>query len=141
MRVLALDVGLRRVGVAVSDPLGIIAQPLETIEVRGKRSTVDRIFELIDRYEVSTLVVGLPLSMRGHENESTQAARALAEAVRERRPELDIEFQDERFTSVEAERALLEGGVRRKKRKQVIDRTAATLILRGWLDAHPVSEP
>ncbi len=89
--------------------------------------------------EAETVVVGLPLSMDGSENESTRIARRFAEEMQKQRKGLVVEFQDERFTTAEAERMLIEGGMRRNKRKQVIDQTAAVLILRTWLDTRAMS--
>ena len=134
MKVMALDIGTTRIGVAVSDPLGITAQPFGVIKRAKNGADLREIAEICSERTVEVVVIGLPLSLKGHENISTNEARKVGSDLAKLNPELKIVFQDERFTTAEAERALIEGGVRRKKRKQVIDQTAAVLILRTWLD-------
>jgi len=134
MRILALDVGTVRIGLALSDPLGISAQPLQTLGSKGVARDVEAIAEIVQERGVETVVVGLPLSLNGHENEATERSRKLAEALETRCPELGLEFQDERFTTAVAEASLIEGGMRRKTRKSVVDQAAAVLILQAWLD-------
>lgn len=137
MRTLSLDVGTKRIGVAISDSLGITAQPVKTIDRIGIRRDVEAIVAVLDEYECTVVVVGLPLSLRGHENPSTAEARLVSERLEKKRPDLVIHFVDERFSTAEAERSLIESNVSRKKRRKVVDQTAAVLILRTWLDTTP----
>jgi putative Holliday junction resolvase len=135
MRALGLDVGTRRIGVALSDELRITAQPLVVLEAKGRRDTVARISALCAEHEVDTIVIGLPLSMSGGDRGSGSArarelAGLLAGAVA-----AEIVLWDERFTTAQAERVLIQGNVRRAERRQVVDKIAAALILQGYLDA------
>ncbi len=133
MRTLALDYGERRIGVAISDPTGVIAQPLETITARpGAADALERIAELVKTHEVGQIVVGLPLHMNGSSGPEAAAARAFGERVRAR-ANVPVDYLDERWTSLEAERALEEGGVRKKERRGRVDPIAAALLLRTWL--------
>lgn len=135
-RVLGVDPGEVRIGIALSDPLGMIAQPHSVID-RRKQHPVDAIGELVDQYEVSVIVVGLPTKLDGTEGESAQRARRLGDAVAAATG-LPVVYWDERFTSVQAEHALLEGGVSRSNRRTSRDKVAAALLLQGYLDrAHP----
>lgn len=133
-RVLGLDVGSRRIGVAVGDPSGRIATPVETVSAHPRSAAIQRIVALAEEYEVSAVVYGLPLTLDGAEGGAVRRTRAFVDGVRER---VDCEFVewDERLTSVAAERALIEADVRRKQRKEVIDQVAATMILQGYLDS------
>ena len=134
MRTLALDWGERRIGVAISDPMGLIAQPLETIPAHaGGRDALERIAELVRSHEVGEIVVGLPLHMNGRAGPEAEKARAFGERVRSRAG-VAVEYLDERWTSVEAERALEESGVRESKRRGKIDPVAAAILLRTWLE-------
>jgi putative Holliday junction resolvase len=136
MRIMGLDYGSRTVGVAVTDPLGLTAQPLETItrkEENKLRRTYARISELVRELEVGLLVVGLPLNMDGSEGERASLARVFAEGL-SRRTGLDVVFEDERLTTVEADEVLRETGYDRQSRKKVIDQIAASLILKGYLE-------
>lgn len=136
MRWMGLDYGSRTVGVAVSDALGITAQPIETIVRKDEnklRRTYARIEELIDAYEVSQLVVGLPLHMNSDEGDRARLAREFGEAL-QRRTRLPVCFRDERLTTMQAERVLMDAGVRRENRKDTIDAMAAALILQSVLD-------
>ena len=133
MRTLALDYGERRIGVAISDPTGVIAQPLETIAARpGASDALERIAELVKTLEVGQIVVGLPLHMNGSAGPEAERARAFGERVRAR-ANVPVDYLDERWTSLEAERALDEGGVRRKNQRGRVDPIAASLLLRTWL--------
>jgi putative holliday junction resolvase len=133
MRVLGLDVGTVRIGVALSDPLGLTAQPLETIDAR-KSPPEERVRALCAEHEVTQLVVGLPLQLDGKEGLAVQSVRRfvdkLAAVV-----SLPIELWDERLTTAQAERTMISGGVRRDKRRERIDQIAAALILQSFLDA------
>jgi putative Holliday junction resolvase len=134
-RVLAIDLGDVRVGLALSDPLGITAQPFETLERRGERQDLDRLAEHVQRNDVRRVVVGLPLLMSGEEGTRARGAREFAARLAARLGQVQVELWDERLTTVQAERALLAGDVRRRKRREVVDRLAAVLILQSWLDA------
>jgi putative Holliday junction resolvase len=135
MRILGLDVGSERIGVALSDELGLTAQPLETIQVRGGNDPLTRIVEICEEHEVGAAVVGLPLSLTGGDRgQSSRRARALGQALAEHL-DMEVAYWDERFTTSEAERVLTSAGVRRAKRRQVVDKVAAALILQGFLDS------
>lgn len=140
MRVLGLDYGSKTVGVAISDPLGFTAQGLETIE-RPKenklRKTLARIEQIIEEYNVEKIVLGYPLNMNNTEGPRVQATREF-QAMLEKRTGLQVELQDERLTTVSAERVLMESGVRRENRKAVIDKIAAAMILQTWLDMQSI---
>lgn len=134
MRVLGLDPGERRIGVAVSDPTGTIAQPLLVIERRGKSGAhLDRIAELAKEYDVRHVVVGLPLHMDGRAGEEAAAARRLGDAVAARTG-LPVDYEDERWTTRLAERTLRGLGARERSVRERADAVAASLLLRTWLD-------
>ncbi len=132
-RVLGLDYGERRVGVAVSDGLGLTAQPHSVID-RAQMDLGKALAEIIAEYEIKRVVVGLPVSLSGSEGEVAARARAFAAEVADLTG-LGVEMYDERFTSVEAERVLLEAGARRSRRKSVRDKLAASVMLQGYLDS------
>jgi putative holliday junction resolvase len=134
MRAMGLDVGTRTVGIALSDALGITAQGLTTLRRSNLKADLAEVRRLAAEHEVNRLVVGLPLNMDGSEGPGAQAVRAFGEAAA-RTTGLPLEYQDERLTTVAAERVLLEADVSRKKRRKVIDQLAAQLILQTWLDA------
>ena len=134
-RVMALDVGDVRIGVAVSDLMGIIANPLETYTRKGDITRdVNYIVELAKAHEVSLFVSGLPLGLNGLENEQTRKTREFVDALTAA-TDIPVKFMDERFTTLSAERVLIEGNVRRENRKKVIDKVAATIILQNYLDS------
>jgi putative pre-16S rRNA nuclease len=130
-RVLAIDPGLKRVGLAVSDPLGVTAQGLDTFEVGGGKELIDHLRELVARYDVETVVVGLPLSMRGGEIEGSERSRELAGRIREQLG-IGVVLRDERMTSLEAQKTLARGD--RRSDKGDIDRLAAVLLLQCYLE-------
>ena len=137
MRVLGLDYGSKTVGVAVSDPLGITAQGVETItrkEENKLRKTCARIEALIEEYQVEKLVLGLPKHMNNDLGIRAEKTMEFAEMLK-RRTGLEVVFWDEHLTTVEAERTLMETGVRRENRKQYTDTIAAVFILQGYLDS------
>lgn len=141
MRLLGLDYGTKTVGVAVSDPLQITAQPLETITRKsvGKlRQTLARIEEIIEEYQIDKIILGYPRNMNHTTGERAEACEAFQEAL-ERRTGLEVILWDERLTTVEAERVLMAGGVRRENRKAVIDQMAAVLILQSYMEADQLS--
>ena len=133
-RVLAIDPGSRRVGVAVSDPSATIAQPLTVLAVSPEATLVERLAALAREEEASELVVGLPRRLDGSLGPEAQAARGLADELR-RATGLAVTLVDERLSSAAAERALLSGGVSRARRRQLSDKVAATMILQSFLDS------
>jgi putative Holliday junction resolvase len=133
LRVLAVDPGSKRVGLAVSDPTGTIAQALATVPAEPKDTLVSRLAKIAGEQDVSSIVVGLPRRLDGSDGPEAKAARELARKLRDV-SRLPIELVDERLTTAAAERSLIEGGVRRKSRRASIDRVAATLLLQSHLD-------
>lgn len=131
-RILALDVGEKRIGVAVSDPLGLTAQGVETIFTKGQARDIDRIKDLARQYETDRLLVGLPRNMNG--TIGPQAERVLAFSEELKRVGFQVRHEDERMTTMMADRVLSEGEVRGKKRRDVVDKLAATYILQSFLD-------
>ncbi|HFR4147851.1 TPA: Holliday junction resolvase RuvX [Bacillus cereus] len=136
MRILGLDVGTKTVGVAISDEMGWTAQGLETIKINEERGHFgfDRISELVKQYNVDKIVVGLPKNMDGTIGPRGEACQQFAENLRELL-QLDVVMWDERLSTMAAERLLISADVSRKKRKQVIDKMAAVVILQGFLDS------
>jgi putative Holliday junction resolvase len=133
-RILAIDYGSRRMGLAVSDPLGITAQGLETLERKNKRSDFARLERTIRQYEVKEIVLGYPLRMSGEAGTQSQKVEEFAEALRQRF-DLPVHLWDERLTSAEANRLLREADLSIRKRAQAVDRMAAVLILQAFLQA------
>ena len=137
MRVLGLDYGSKTVGVAISDPLGITAQGVETIWRKQEillRQTLARIEELVSEYHVEKIVLGYPKNMNNTIGERAQKSLEFKEML-ERRTGLEVIMWDERLTTVEANRTLMEASVRRENRKQYLDQLAAVFILQGYLDS------
>lgn len=135
-RMMALDIGARRIGVAVSDETGTIAQPLVTIEREGIAKDVDRIAQLVAQHAVGQVVVGMPYTLRG---ERDVAARKVSDFVAHLRQALAVPVRttDERLSTVEASRRMIEADVKRASRKQNIDAVAAALILERYLSQRP----
>ncbi len=133
-RILALDVGSRRIGLAVSDPLGITAQGLETLHRKNKRTDLLALEQVIRRYDIRELVVGLPLRMSGAEGVQSERMTAFAEELRQRF-DLPVHLWDERLTSAEANRILRQAELSIQKRKHAVDRMAAVLILQNFLES------
>ena len=137
MRILGLDYGSKTIGVAVSDPLGLTAQKVETIwrkQENKLRRTLARIEELIAEYEVEKIVLGFPKNMNNTVGERAEKALEFGEMLK-KRTGLEVIMWDERLTTVEADRTLIEAGVRRENRKQYLDGIAAVFILQGYLDS------
>ena len=137
MRIMGLDYGSKTVGVAISDALGITAQGIETIcrkEENKLRKTCARIEELIQVYEVTKIVLGLPKHMNNEIGERAEKSLQFGEMLK-RRTGLEVVMWDERMTTVSAEQVLIENKVRREDRKKYIDKIAAVFILQGYLDA------
>ena len=132
-RIMGLDIGEKRIGVAVSDELGITAQGIATIERKNWREDVRRLSAFIEEYGISELVVGFPRRMDGTLG---RKAEEIKEVIGKLKKALKIKVipWDERLTTVEAERVLIDGGVRREKRRKVIDKLAAVIILKGYLE-------
>lgn len=133
-RVLGLDVGLRRIGVALSDPLGITAQGLETLHRKNKKHDFAHLHRVIRQYGVKEIVVGLPLRMSGAEGAQAEKIQAFAEDLR-KHFKLPVHLWDERLTSAEANRLLRETDLSIEKRGEAVDRMAAILILQGWMES------
>lgn len=136
MRIMGLDVGSKTVGVAISDPLGFIAQGLEIIKIDEESGNFgfDRLAELVKEYKVDKFVVGLPKNMNNTSGPRVEASQVYGDKITELF-NLPVEYQDERLTTVQAERMLVEqADISRGKRKKVIDKLAAQLILQNYLD-------
>lgn len=133
-RVLAVDLGTKRIGIALSDPGAIIATPLETLAATGARRAVQDIAALCRRYSVGRVVVGWPRNMDGSRGPAAQKAEAFAERLRTALS-VPVDLWDERLSTAAAERTLMEAGTRRAKRRESRDRVAASLILQSYLDA------
>ena len=139
MRAIGLDVGDKTIGVAVSDELFITAQGVTTIERVGIRKDAGKVMDLIREYDCSTVVIGLPLNLDGTDSVQTEKVRAFRTMLENKMrssgmAHIKVEWQDERFTTVIAERVLIEANVRRKARKDVIDKQAAIVILQSYMD-------
>ncbi len=142
MRIMGLDFGSKTVGVAVSDPLLVTAQGIEIIRRKDEnkqRRTLARIEELIEEYGVSEIVLGLAVNMNASEGERADKTREFADRLM-RRTGLPVSFWDERLTTVEAERTMMEANVRRENRRDYVDKIAAVLILQGYLDARAAGQ-
>lgn len=133
-RVLGLDVGSKTIGLAVSDPLGITAQGLETIRRKNKRTDFEQLEKVIRKYEIGEVVIGYPLRMSGAEGTQAEKMQHFAEELRQRF-HLPVHLWDERLTSAQANRLLRETDMSIKRRGEVVDRIAAVLILQSWMDA------
>ncbi|GIO55799.1 Holliday junction resolvase RuvX [Paenibacillus cellulositrophicus] len=134
MRIMGLDYGDRKIGVAVSDMFGWTAQGLEVVERRRDGAEMQRIADLVREQEVEEIVVGLPKNMNGSIGPRGEICIAFADQLRDML-NLPVHLWDERLTTVSAERTLLEADVSRKKRRQVVDKMAASLILQNYLDS------
>ncbi len=130
-RFLGIDYGTKRVGLAISDGLGMTARPLEVVP---RAKVGDRVAELCREYEVEMLVVGLPTGLSGSEGDAAEAARALGEEL-STATGVAVTYVDERFTSRMAESALLESGMGRRGRRETVDKVAAAIILQAFLDS------
>ena len=134
-KIMGIDIGEKRIGIAVSDSLGYTAQGVETYTRTGEEDAA-YIAAKMKELGASKVVVGLPLNMNGSEGPAAQKVREFADKLTALGVEVD--FQDERLTTVSAERMLIEADVSRRKRRQVVDKLAAVYILRAYLDRHPV---
>lgn len=137
-RRIGIDVGSVRIGVASSDPGGVLATPVETVsrsKAKGSASAdVVRVAAIVEEYEAVEVVIGLPRTLRGESGSAVKAAEGFARALAKQIPGVPIRMSDERLTTVSATRSLRESGVRAKNQRSVIDQAAAVAILQGWLD-------
>lgn len=145
MRALALDVGTRTIGLALSDPDRIVATAWETLSRQGEAADIQQLVRRIQDRQVGRVVVGLPLELDGREGRRARRVLRLVDALRERLATLPGEpipvvTWDERFSTAAAQRVLLEADVSRKRRREAIDALAAQVILQGWLDAQRPAE-
>lgn len=141
MRKIGLDVGDRTIGVAVSDPLGITAQGVTTIERVGIRKDSGKVLDYVREYDCDVIVMGLPLSMNGEDSSQTEKVRDFRRMLENKMRStgmkgIEIVWQDERLTTVQAEKVMIAADVSRSKRKKVIDKQAAVIILQSYLDSH-----
>lgn len=134
MRILGLDVGDRTIGVAISDPLGFTAQGITTIKRKKIEEDMNELLKICDEYKVEKIVSGLPKNMNGTVGEQGEKVKMFCEELK-KHIDKDIIFWDERLTTVAAHKAMLEADMSRKKRKQIVDKIAATYILQGYLDS------
>lgn len=132
-KIIGLDVGTVRIGIATSDPLGIIASSYEVYRRRNLYLDAKYLSMLAEKLDSDIFVIGLPLKMDGSEGESARMVKELASAL-EKETKSKIVFQDERLSTVSAEKILIESNMRREKRKNVVDQVAATIILQNYLD-------
>ena len=134
-KVLALDLGTKRIGIALSDSLRFLASGKESYITKSPKEDMQYILKTIQENDVDTVVIGLPINMNGTEGEKAALSRQFAEDLKNMSPLLNIVLFDERLTTSAANRYLLEADLSRKKRKQVIDKLAATIILQNYLDS------
>jgi len=140
LRKIGLDVGDKTIGVAVSDGLDITAQGVMTIERIGIKKDTGKVLDLIKEYDCDTVVIGLPLKLDGSDSPQTEKVREFRQKLENKLKgsgmnDIKVEFYDERLTTVMAEKVLIEADMRRNKRKEIIDRQAAIIILQGYLDS------
>ena len=136
MKILGIDTGEKRIGIAVSDALGIIASPLKVIGVKTEEDALAQIIETIESIKPSEIVIGLPRRTDGKIGEAEEKAKIWAEKIKSK-TSIPIRMWDERFTTKEAERMLIARNVRREDRKQLIDKVTAAIILQSYLDSRP----
>jgi len=140
VRVLGLDVGEKRIGVALSDPLGMIAIALTVIEGKTEADAIDRVIALAREHEAERIIVGLPRSLDGGMGPQARKVQAFVDALAGRM-DIPVVTWDERLSTVEAERTLVRAGMKRDKRKKRLDSVAAALILQGYLDSKGSKQP
>jgi len=133
MRIIGLDVGMKTIGVAVSDPLCLTAQGVKTVRRKSLEADLNAIESLVREYGADEIMIGLPLNMNGSVGPSVKMAKSFGREVEKRLP-IRITYRDERYSTMAANRILLEGDISRKKRKAVIDKIAAAYVLQGYLD-------
>ncbi|MDA3798274.1 MAG: Holliday junction resolvase RuvX [Kiritimatiellae bacterium] len=135
MKLLGIDYGIRRLGIAISDPLGMLATPFRTVNTFSDEQSLQEICNLIEETKAEKLVIGLPLNMDGTEGPMVLKVREFIEKLK-LKTDLPIEFSDERLSSSLVERTLIEADMSREKRKNVRDKLAAQVILQGYIDAN-----
>lgn len=133
MRILGLDMGSKRIGIAMSDELGLTAQGLESMQCKDPATDMDRILKLVADYSVDEIVVGMPFNMDGSEGPQAKKVRVFMQSLGDR-VAVPVREWDERLSTVAAERTLLEADMSRSKRRKVVDKLAAVIILQGYLD-------
>lgn len=133
VRIMALDIGERTIGIAVSDPLGLTAQPVRTVRRRSLDADISELQVLVKEYQVEELVLGLPRHMDGRLGPEAEQVQQLGSLLLSRLG-LKVSYWDERLTTVAAQKAMLEGDLSRRRRRLAVDRTAASLILQGYLE-------
>lgn len=133
MQIMALDVGQRRIGVSLSDPLGVLATPVAVVQRRALRKDLDEIARLAIAHEVERILIGLPISLDGVARSQAQWVERFGDALTTK-IRIPVSYQDERFTTLEAQRRLREAGIPARKQKQLIDASAATVLLQSYLD-------
>lgn len=136
-RILALDLGKKRIGLALSDPLGITAQGLPTLARTTIRDDLASLQNLVEQHQVTLLLMGHPLHMSGREGRQAEYTREFAGRLKQRTG-LEVKFWDERLTTVEAQRVLRQSGISIEKRARAVDRLAAVILLESYLDSEPV---
>ena len=134
-RKMGIDYGDKRIGIAMTDALCIISSPFEVYQNKGQEDALNHIVKIIKDYDVDEVAMGLPLNMDGTEGERALATREFGSLL-EQRTSLPVKYLDERLTSASPERMLIEADMRREKRKQVIDKVSATIILQNYLDMY-----
>ena len=139
MRILGLDIGSKRIGVAISDELGFTAQGIETLRCKSPEDDAAAIAKLAEKYNVEEIVVGIPYNMDGSEGPQAEKVRAAVERIKQR-AKVPMREWDERLSTVAAERVLVEADMSRSKRRKVIDKVAAVIILQGYLDKKRLKE-
>ncbi|MGQ9508806.1 MAG: Holliday junction resolvase RuvX [Thermodesulfobacteriota bacterium] len=139
MRIMGLDIGTKTIGVAISDELGLTAQGLKTIIRKSKEKDFSEISTLISQFQIEKIVVGLPKNMNGTLGKQAELVLKFIEELKEK-VSISVEIWDERLSTVEANRTLLQADLSRSKRKRVIDKLAASLILQGYLDRRRIKK-
>ena len=134
MRIMGLDLGESRIGVALSDELLLTAQGLCVINSRGIANDLAQVLQLIEQHAVTHLVLGLPRNMDGSSGPMVDKVKAFGRQLVERKPELVLEYWDERLTTTAAQRVLVDADMSRSRRRKVVDKVAASLILQGYMD-------
>lgn len=132
-RIMGLDIGNNTIGVSVSDMMGLTAQGITTIKRVGKKKDIEELKKIIEKYQVMSIVSGLPKNMNGTIGEQAQMVMKFCELVK-KELDIEVEFWDERLSTVSAEKMLVDSDVSRKKRKKVVDKIAAVIILQNYLD-------
>ena len=136
MRILGIDYGDSRVGIAITDPLGITAQGLETIDYKGKdKVLLKRLDEIISEYDVTAIALGMPLNLKGEETVRAEVTRSFLHKLKCKYPKLTIELVDERLTSVQAHKTMNDLGIKKTKKKEIVDTLAAVYILETYMNS------